>query len=211
LRARTPKGLRGLLREIDEGADPGLPMHVELAEDGDARGAWSASAESERPSLWAHAERAGAGLRLRDPRALAVEAPGARLAIDHPVAWGSDSGPNAPPVFEPSIVGAESIRRHYERVFVSGARWAARVFDEGLGVIEPGAPADLVLLDYRPPTELDHDSFGVHLAACIGRAGVSGVMVAGEIVMDHGVMIAVDEVEVSARARECARRVRQRL
>jgi len=36
-------------------------------------------------------------------------------------------------------------------------------------------------------------------------------MVAGDIVMDRGVLVTVDEGEVAARARECARRVWRRL
>jgi cytosine/adenosine deaminase-related metal-dependent hydrolase len=209
MRARTAAGLLELLREVEDVADPAVGVHVELAEDDAPHDTWRA--ESARPSLWAHAERAGSGLRLVEPGALAVQSPGARRALEPPVAWGSDSGPMAPPNLDPSVPDAEVIRRHYERVFVSGPRWAERVFGEGLGVIEPGAPADLLLVDYRPPTDLDRESLGAHLAACVGRAAVSGVMTAGEIVMDHGILVTVDEAEISARARECARRVRQRL
>jgi hypothetical protein len=43
------------------------------------------------------------------------------------------------------------------------------------------------------------------------RAPVNGVMVAGEIVMDEGTVLTVDEAEVAARARECARRLWRRI
>jgi hypothetical protein len=36
-------------------------------------------------------------------------------------------------------------------------------------------------------------------------------MVAGETVMDNGVLVTVDESEVAARARECAKRVWERI
>ena len=78
-------------------------------------------------------------------------------------------------------------------------------------MIAPGAPADLVLVDYRPATESRHRALVAHLAAGLLRAPVSGVMVAGEIVIDNGALVTVDEREVAARARECARRVRARL
>jgi hypothetical protein len=36
-------------------------------------------------------------------------------------------------------------------------------------------------------------------------------MIAGDVVMDNGTLVTVDEREVAARARECARRVWERL
>ncbi|NOT34704.1 MAG: amidohydrolase family protein [Candidatus Eisenbacteria bacterium] len=90
---------------------------------------------------------------------------------------------------------------------MNGARWAAAHFGERLGVIEPGAPADLVLVDYRPATEFSERTLFAHLASGFARSPVSGVMVSGEIVMDNGTLVALDEAEVVARARECAARV----
>ena len=77
--------------------------------------------------------------------------------------------------------------------------------------MRPGAPADFILVDYRPATELSPRTLGAHLWHGLLRAPVSGVMVAGSVVMDNGVMVSVDEREVAVRARECARRVWERL
>ena len=68
-----------------------------------------------------------------------------------------------------------------------------------------------MLVDYRPATGLDIDALPAHLAAGMLRAPVSGVMVAGEIVLDQGTLVTLDENEIAARARECARRVWARL
>jgi hypothetical protein len=43
------------------------------------------------------------------------------------------------------------------------------------------------------------------------RSSVAGVMVAGNVVMDNGVLVTVDEREVAARARECAARLWKRI
>jgi hypothetical protein len=43
------------------------------------------------------------------------------------------------------------------------------------------------------------------------RAPVSGAMVGGEVVLDNGTLVNVDEREVAARAKECAQRVWDRL
>jgi cytosine/adenosine deaminase-related metal-dependent hydrolase len=93
----------------------------------------------------------------------------------------------------------------YQRVLVTGARWAAEHFGPRLGAIVPGAPADLVLVDYRPATEFSSDTLLDHLWAGLLRAPVSGVMVSGEILMDNGHLVSVDEREVAARARSAER------
>ena len=210
MRARTPAGLSRGLDEMDERAPAGVGVHVELSTESSSHDRWL-DRSIERRSVWAHVEHMWNGLQrdLERAPALPVEGPGAALQ-DAPLAWGSDSGVHAPPTLEPWASRPAS-RLHYRRVMISGARWAEHVFGEGLGVLEPGAPADLILLDYHPATELDASTLEQHLAACVGRAAVSGAMVAGDIVMDRGVLVTVDEGEVAARARECSRRVWRRL
>ena len=120
---------------------------------------------------------------------------------------------NAPPLPDPTqswalSAGADA---HYHRLFVHGARWAAGHFGEGLGAVRPGAPADLVLVDYHPATEFTTRTLMDHLWSGLLRAPVAGVMVAGDVVMDNGTLVLVDEAEVSARARACAKRVWARL
>jgi len=170
---------------------------------------------TELPALWAHAERAPRGLlgavRERGD-ALCATGAGAAAALvrEGDVAWGSDDGANAPPVpdgpFAPALADA-----HYRRLFVTGARWASDHFGEELGILRAGAPADLILLDYRPATEFSTRTLGAHLWSGLLRAPVSGAMVAGNVVMDNGVLVTADEHEVAQRARECAARVWERL
>ncbi|MGH7740845.1 MAG: hypothetical protein ACRENS_02355, partial [Candidatus Eiseniibacteriota bacterium] len=119
----------------------------------------------------------------------------------------------APPLPDSLHAPAQGARSelHYHRLFVHGARWAARHFGEELGVIAPGAPADFVLVDYRPATEFSVRTLHHHLWSGLLRAPVSGVMVSGDVVMDNGTLVTVDETEVAARARECAKRVWERL
>jgi len=165
------------------------------------------------PALWAHAERAPRGLlgavRERGD-SLSASGASAAAALVRDLAWGSDDGANSPPLLDgaPARNLAEA---HYRRLFVHGARWAADHFGEELGVLAPGAPADLILLDYRPATEFSNRTLLQHLSTGLLRSSVSGVMVAGHVVMDDGVLTTVDEREVAARARECAARLWKRI
>ena len=206
--ATSLAGLGTLLEESREAFGGELPLHVELDLEHPA-GPWREShADTRAPVLWAHAERAPAGLieRARERGDGLTSHRPRPEAGDEEFAWGTDAGVNAPPL--PSGSGFDpAAESYYRRVWVNGAEWAGRHFGDGLGLIEPGAPADLVLFDYGPPTDLDGRTLWPHLVTGLARARVSGVMVAGEIVMDHGQLVTVDESEVAARARECARRV----
>jgi len=220
VRARTLLGIERLLAEALEAAGDRLAVHVDLALDATPAEPWNGGRwpGSALPAIWAHAERAPRRLvSLVHERGDALTGIGSghagALGRETELSWGSDAGLNAPPLPEPGPTWAHAgaAANHYRCRFVTGARWAAQHFGEGLGVIESGAPADLLLVDYRPATELSSRTLHAHMASGMLRAPVSGVMVAGEVVMDNGTLVTLDEGEVAARARECARRVWERL
>lgn len=218
VQATSLRGIETLLAETLEAAGGAYAVHVDLALDLTPAERWNnreiLPAEA-KPALWAHAERAPRDLlsAVRD-RGDALSASGANAAAalmrETDLAWGSDDGANAPPLPEGSPL-PRLAEAHYRRLFVHGARWAADHFGEELGVLAPGAPADLVMLDYRPATELSGRTLFQHLATGLLRSSVSGVMVAGSVVMDNGVLVKVDEREAAARGRECAARIWKRL
>jgi hypothetical protein len=196
-----------------------VPLHIELALDATPGERWSGDlgARIESPALWAHAERAPRRLLSEAHErgdALAAIGAGATAALGRELApaWGSDEGVNAPPFGDaaPWMLAGGS-EPHYRRCFVSGSRWAAGPFGERLGEVAPGAPADLVLIDYQPATEFSARTLSAHLGSGLLRGPVSGVMVAGDVVLDDGALVTVDEREVAARARECAARVWSKL
>jgi putative selenium metabolism protein SsnA len=64
----------------------------------------------------------------------------------------------------------------------AGAAFAGRAFGEPLlGRIEPGAPADLVVLAYDPPTPLDADNLAGHWVFGLSAAHVRDVVVNGSV------------------------------
>ena len=93
-----------------------------------------------------------------------------------------------------------------------GARLAARVFDEpALGLLEAGAPADLVVLDYDAPARLDDASFAGHWIFGLSSRWVRDVMVAGEWAVLDRRLARLDQQELVDGARRQADRLWTRL
>ena len=90
-------------------------------------------------------------------------------------------------------------------------RIASRLFGVPLGEIAPGAPADLVVLDYFPPTPLEAGNFTGHLLFGCGRLPARLVVTGGRVRPEAGEPVDVDPAAVAARAREQARRLWSRL
>jgi len=221
IEAVTLGGVDRLLAEAWESAGDRLAVHVDLALDLTPAERWTGRTmrpEGAPATLWAHAETAPRGLlgavRERGDSLSAVGSGSvAALVREAEVGWGSDAAINAPPLPDPTQSWALTAvaDAHYQRLFVHGARWAEPHFGEGVGQIRPGAPADLVMVDYHPATEFATHTLMEHLWSGLLRAPVAGVMVAGDVIMDNGQLLRVDEAEVAARARECAARVWERL
>jgi putative selenium metabolism protein SsnA len=93
-----------------------------------------------------------------------------------------------------------------------GARLAGQVFDEPLlGTLRPGAPADLCVLRYDPPTPLGADNLAGHWVFGLSAAMVRDVYVAGERVVEAGRSARVDAAQVAARERPVTERLWGRL
>lgn len=88
-----------------------------------------------------------------------------------------------------------------------GARFVGAIWREPqLGRIEPGAPADLVVLEYEPPTPLTTDGFAGHWVYGLSPRHVRDVVVAGEIVVEDRRPTRVDpDAILSDAAAEAAR------
>jgi cytosine/adenosine deaminase-related metal-dependent hydrolase len=217
VQATSLHGIETLLAEALESAGD-YSVHVDLELDLTPAERWNrrdSLPATTLPALWAHAERAprdlvGAVRERGDSLCSTGIGAATSLVRETHVAWGSDDGANAPPIpdgpFAPAVADA-----HYRRLFVAGAHWATDHFGEELGRIRPGAPADFILVDYSAATEFSTRTLNAHLWSGLLRAPVSGVVVAGNVVMDNGTMVTCDEAEIAARARECAQRVWERV
>jgi len=97
------------------------------------------------------------------------------------------------------------------QLLAGGHRLAAALFGLPFGKLDAGGPADLVVLDYAPPTPLTTDNLIGHLLFGMDRSHVHSVMVAGRWVVRGRRVLTVDVPSVLARARSAAERLWEKM
>jgi cytosine/adenosine deaminase-related metal-dependent hydrolase len=100
---------------------------------------------------------------------------------------------------------------HSLKMLGQSARIASKCLGVKLGVLEPGAAADLVLTSYRPATPLTAENLAGHFLFAMGPEYVRDVMVAGWWLMRKNHIVTCDEAALRTRSVEVARELWQRM
>ena len=80
-----------------------------------------------------------------------------------------------------------------------------------VGELSVGAAADLVVLDYLPPTPLTRGNFPWHLIFGMDGQHVNSTMVGGRWLMRNRQLLTIDEARIHARARELSQALWNRM
>ena len=97
-------------------------------------------------------------------------------------------------------------------LFADNPKIAQRSFGLRFGEICEGAPADLAIFDYDPPTPLEHGNVLGHLVFGISQTEADTTIVGGRVLMEHRrLALNLDEARVNARARELAKDLWKRM
>lgn len=94
--------------------------------------------------------------------------------------------------------------------FVNNARLATHFFPKPVGELTPGAFADIIFVDYDPPTPLTLENLPWHLVFGVDGTQVTTTIVGGRVLMRDRQLLTLDEEEIMARSREVARRTWER-
>jgi cytosine/adenosine deaminase-related metal-dependent hydrolase len=73
-----------------------------------------------------------------------------------------------------------------------------------LGVIKPGAAADLIFVDYHPHTPLTAGNLPWQIIFGMQESMITATMVAGEFLMRDRELLTLDEEKITREARELA-------
>lgn len=109
---------------------------------------------------------------------------------------------------DPSAMGADDILRI---AYANNAGVARLFWPETAGVLEVGAPADLILLEYHPFTPLTASNLPWHMIFGLHGGLVTHTICGGRVLMQDRQLVTLDEEAICARAREVAARTWQRL
>ncbi|HRW19504.1 MAG TPA: putative aminohydrolase SsnA [Dermatophilaceae bacterium] len=96
-------------------------------------------------------------------------------------------------------------------LFGNNPKITAKHFARPVGVLAPGAYADLITLDYDPITPLGAGSYAGHILFGMSGRMVNDTMVDGRWVMRDRVIQTIDEAAVNARSRAAAPRIWARM
>jgi putative selenium metabolism protein SsnA len=79
---------------------------------------------------------------------------------------------------------------------------ASRYYHKLLGILEKGAYADVIVLDYKPPTPMDKSNINGHLLFGTNGRDVITTVVNGKVRMKDRVMVDIDEDYIRRRSQE---------
>lgn len=139
-------------------------------------------------------------------------------ALGNRVVLGTDGIGND--MFEESRTGFFRLREDDSTVgpewalarLAQATRLAGRAFGEPLlGTLEPGAPADLVVLDYASPAPMRETTLAGHWIFGLSARNVRDVMVAGEWVVRDRRLTRADQEQLAREARVAAASLWRRL
>jgi putative selenium metabolism protein SsnA len=91
-----------------------------------------------------------------------------------------------------------------QMAYANNAAVASRFFPKPVGELTPGAFADVVLLDYDPPTALTPGNLPWHIIFGFDGAQVTDTIASGKVLMRDRELCTLDEEAIMARARELA-------
>jgi cytosine/adenosine deaminase-related metal-dependent hydrolase len=80
-----------------------------------------------------------------------------------------------------------------------------------VGTLKPGAYADIVIVDYNPPTPLHGGNVNGHLLFGVGGRHVDTTIVNGKVLMDERKLLHLDEEKIMAESRALAQKLWQRI
>jgi putative selenium metabolism protein SsnA len=94
-----------------------------------------------------------------------------------------------------------------EMAYRNNGLLAGRFFPRHVGELSAGAFADIVLLDYDPPTPLTAGNLPWHIIFGVDGAHITHTIASGKVLMKNRELLTLDEEAIMARAREQARGV----
>lgn len=95
--------------------------------------------------------------------------------------------------------------------FANNTKLAGIFWPQPVGVLEPGALADIILLDYYPYTPITDGNFPWHIIFGIDGSQVTHTIAGGQLLMKNRELLTLDEEAIAAKAKGLAKEVWRRV
>ncbi|MCD8138339.1 MAG: putative aminohydrolase SsnA [Planctomycetaceae bacterium] len=96
-------------------------------------------------------------------------------------------------------------------LFTNNPAIAQRYFPTPVGKLAPGCAGDVIVSDYLPPTELTDANINGHLLFGASGRSITTTVANGRVLMKDRVLTMLDDKAVVAKARECSKKVWERI
>ncbi|MCD8348989.1 MAG: putative aminohydrolase SsnA [Planctomycetaceae bacterium] len=96
-------------------------------------------------------------------------------------------------------------------LFANNPAIAGRYFATPVGKLAPGYAGDVIVSDYLPPTELTDANINGHLLFGASGRSITTTVANGRVLMRDRVLTMLDDKAIVAKARECSKKVWERI
>lgn len=97
-----------------------------------------------------------------------------------------------------------------DMLFNNNRKITERFIDREVGIIKVGALADIIIVDYNPPTPINENNINSHLLFGINGRHVDTTVINGKVLMEDRKLVSIDEEAIMAKSRELASKVWKR-
>lgn len=97
-----------------------------------------------------------------------------------------------------------------EMLFENNRKITERFINSKVGILQEGALADIIIVDYNPSTPINESNINSHLLFGINGRSVDTTVINGKVVMENRKLVNIDEERIMARSRELAAKVWKR-
>ncbi|WP_370773773.1 putative aminohydrolase SsnA [Clostridium sp.] len=87
----------------------------------------------------------------------------------------------------------------------------SKYYNKPLGVLEDGAYADVIVVDYNPMTPMDKNNYFGHILFGVSGRSVDTTVINGKVVMKDRVIVNIDEELIYKKARQVAEKLWKKL
>ncbi|MEJ8553045.1 putative aminohydrolase SsnA [Tepidibacter sp. Z1-5] len=91
-----------------------------------------------------------------------------------------------------------------QMLFDNNREISSKFFEKSVGIIEKGAYADVIVVDYKAHTPMNEDNYNSHILFGMSGRSVDTTIINGKVVMKDRIILGIDEDKIYSKSQELA-------